>query len=62
MAYFLLLMSHDESPDQTIISVAVLFIAEHAIFCAQHSLLRGFDRHCSASVLITIRLSVSKRC
>jgi hypothetical protein len=32
MAYWHLLMSHDESPDQTIISVAVLFIAEHAIF------------------------------
>jgi hypothetical protein len=32
MTYFHLLMSHNESPDQTIISVAVLFIAEHAIF------------------------------
>jgi hypothetical protein len=32
MVYFHLLMSHDEAPDQTIISVAVLFIAKHAIF------------------------------
>jgi hypothetical protein len=41
MAYFHLLMSHDESPDQTVISVAVLFIAERVIFLRAKLVVEG---------------------